>query len=528
MAFISLKFIIFIAVVVLVYFLVPKKARWFVLLTASYTFYFISSRYLILILFSGTLITFLTAKAMDRIEQDGQKHIKELELKSKEKKAYKEQIKKRKKAVLTIGIILVLGTLIFLKYYNFFASSVNTVSHVERGLPILNLLLPLGISFYTLQAIAYMIDIYRNKYRADTNLPQFMLFMSFFPQIVQGPIARHDHLAHQLYEGHDFDYKRMTFGVQLIMWGFFKKLVIADRLNIMTSIIFTEYRNYHGMMIFLATAAYGIQVYADFSGGVDIARGFAQIVGIELEPNFNQPYFATSIEDFWRRWHMTLGHWMRDYIFYPLALSKAFTNLSKRSRKIFGQFIGKRLPSFLAMFIVYLLVGIWHGAEWKFIAYGIWNGVFIMASILLVDAYAGAKKRLRINDQSFGWRLFQMVRTFVIISVGRIISKAVSLGAALFMLRSMTDRWYELSFITDGSLLQLGLDNANVILILFCIAILLVVDLLHEKGYHIRESISRQFIVFRWALFLAVLVCILVMGVWGPNYDAASFIYGRF
>ena len=315
MAFISLKFIIFIAVVVLVYFLVPKKARWFVLLTASYTFYFISSRYLILILFSGTLITFLTAKAMDRIEQDGQKHIKELELKSKEKKAYKEQIKKRKKAVLTIGIILVLGTLIFLKYYNFFASSVNTVSHVERGLPILNLLLPLGISFYTLQAIAYMIDIYRNKYRADTNLPQFMLFMSFFPQIVQGPIARHDHLAHQLYEGHDFDYKRMTFGVQLIMWGFFKKLVIADRLNIMTSIIFTEYRNYHGMMIFLTTAAYGIQVYADFSGGVDIARGFAQIVGIELEPNFNQPYFATSIEDFWRRWHMTLGHWMRDYIF---------------------------------------------------------------------------------------------------------------------------------------------------------------------------------------------------------------------
>ena len=275
--------------------------------------------------------------------------------------------------------------LLFFKYFNFFSGNASGLLQrigIPVVLPALDLMIPIGISFYTLQAIAYMTDVYRGKYRADKNFFKFMLFMSYFPQIVQGPIARYDFLANQLYEGRDMEYKRCTFGIQLILWGYIKKLVIADRLAVPVNEIFNNFNEYTGMLVLLAAIGYGLQVYADFSGGMDIARGVSQVFGIELQLNFKQPYFARSIEEFWRRWHITLGAWMKDYIFYPLSLSKLSGNIGKKARLLFGSSIGKKIPSFIAMFIVYFLVGFWHGAEWKYIFYGIWNGLFIMSGIL--------------------------------------------------------------------------------------------------------------------------------------------------
>lgn len=531
MAFVSLPFILFIAAVTAVYFIVPKRFQWCVLLAGSYLYFWINSKWLVLILFAATLVTFLTGQAIYRVSSSGKKYIKEnaKSLTPQDKKLYKENTKKKTRRILAVGIILVLGTLLFLKYFNFFAVNSNKVLKVAGvEIPTLNLLLPIGISFYTLQAIAYMVDIYRGKYEPDRHLGKFMLFMSYFPQIVQGPIARYNKLAYQFYEEHRFDYKRVMFGIQLILWGWMKKVIIADRIATPANEIFSNYPQYSGFMVFLGAVFYGLQVYTDFSGGMDIARGVSQIFGIELELNFLQPYFSTSIEDFWRRWHMTLGGWMKDYIFYPLSLSKAFGNLSKKTRKLLGQFIGKRLPAFLAMFIVYFLVGFWHGAEWKYIAYGIWNGTFIMTGILLTEVYQKVREKLGIEETTFTWRLFQIIRTFIIVSLGRFFPRANGFRDALAMFRQMTVEWWDFSFIVDGRLLELGLDNANMILLAIAIIILFAVDYLHEKGVQIRETIAQQHIIFRWIIYLVAVFAILIFGIYGPGYDSAGFIYEQF
>lgn len=528
MAFVSLRFILFMLAVMILYFIFPKKYRWFSLLVSSYVFFYLSSGYLLLILFGTTVFTYVCGLAMHLIDKSSAGLIKKKSLTGDAKKKEKKRAKAGKKAVMIVGTLSVLALLIYLKYFNFLAQTINTIAKGDLIELRTDILLPIGISFYTLQAMSYLIDIQRGKIEADKNPLKFMLFMSFFPQIVQGPIARYDHLAHQLYEGHPFDYKRVTFGIQLILWGWFKKCVIADRVAIPANMIFDNHQNYTGIIAFLGAVLYGLQVYADFSGGMDIARGFSQILGIDLALNFKQPYFATSIEDFWRRWHITLGAWMRDYVFYPMSLSKPFGFLSKIFRKIFGQFVGKRIPAFISMFFVYFLVGIWHGPDLKYIAYGIWNGIFIMAGILFVDLYAGMRKLFRIDEKTISWRCFQIVRTFFIISLGRFFSRADSFETALQMLSNMCIKPGDLSVITDGSLLKLGLNNASIFVLLVSLGILFAVDVMHEKGIEIRESIAKQHLIFRWIIYYGAIIAILIFGIWGPGAGSALFIYEQF
>ena len=466
MTIVSLPFFLFVAAVVLIYYLIPRKLRWIVLLVASFVFYWLNSAQLMLILLGTSLFTWAVGLCIQKIRDSGEAQLKASAdaLSPSEKKRRKERIKKKARVWLLAGVAVDLGTLLFLKYFNFFGGNLNSffsLMNVETRIPVLHLLLPLGISFYSLQAIAYLIDVYRGKIRADQNPAKLMLFMSFFPQIVQGPIARHSQLAGQLYEGHAFDEQAVCFGAQLMLWGLFKKIVIAERLSGPVQVLFENASAYSGPIVFLAACLYGLQVYTDFSGGMDIARGVAQMLGIELEINFAQPYFASSVEDFWRRWHITMGAWMRDYIFYPLSLSKAFTNLSRKSRKLLGPFIGKRLPAFLAMFIVYLLVGFWHGADWKYVVYGLWNGIFIMCSILLENVYAKGLEKCGIHENMVTWRIFRIIRTFVIISFGRFFSRADSLGSAWNMFERTFQNSRDLSFVTDGTLLKLGLNTAN-------------------------------------------------------------------
>lgn len=532
MAFVSGAFILFIAFVTLFYFIVKEEYRWIVLLIASYLFYWINSKYLVFIMLFMTVVAYMTAKIIDHKTQYDIKYLKEhADFSSQEKKAYRQKRKLQKRRVLFCGVIVDLGILLFLKYFNFFTGNMNGLlgkAGMGAILPTLNFMLPLGISFYTLQAIAYMTDVYRGKYEADNNIFKFMLFMSYFPQIVQGPIARYDKLAAQLYEGHRFEYKRLTFGVQLILWGFIKKLVIADRIAVPVDEIFNNFQNYNGLLVLLAAMGYGLQVYTDFSGGMDIARGISQIFGIDIQLNFKQPYFAKSIEEFWRRWHITLGGWMKDYVFYPLSLSKKFGNLSKSSRKLFGNYIGKKLPSFIAMFFVYFLVGFWHGAEWKYIFYGLWNGVFIMLGILLEDVYNTIKNRLHINENTFSWKGFQMIRTFILCSVGRFFSRAEGTFAAVFMMRMVLNSFFNVAFLVDGTLVELGLNTANWILLFIMIIAVFIVDLAHERGIRIRETIANQGIVFRWFVYYVALFIVLVFGMYGEAYDSASFIYQQF
>lgn len=531
MAFVSFSFAIFVAITVLIYFSVPKKYQWCVLLCSSYFYFWSCSKYLVMVLFLATLVTFFTARWIQSVNTKSKQYLAKYEKKisKDEKKAHNDKVKKQTRGILTLGILLVLGCLLYMKYYNFFITNANSVLRFAGfSLPTHSLLLPIGISFYTLQAIAYMTDVYRKKYEADNHFGKFMLFMSYFPQIVQGPIARHNHLAHQLYAEHSFSYKAFTFGLQLILWGEFKKLVIADRIAIPTNYIFNNYGEYTGLVILLGAIFYGLQVYADFSGGMDIARGISQILGIELELNFKQPYFSTSVEDFWRRWHITLGAWMRDYIFYPLSLSKLFGKLGKKSRALFGTTVGKRIPAFIAMFMVYFLVGFWHGAEWKYIAYGVWNGVFIVMGILLVDVYARAKEKCAINEATFSWHLFQILRTFIVISLGRLFSRAASLTVALDMFARIPRNFCDISFLVDGTLIELGLNTANWVVLMLAIAFLIFTDYLHERGIQIRETIAEQHIVFRWFVYYTAIFAVIIFGVYGLGYDSAAFVYQQF
>ena len=313
-----------------------------------------------------------------------------------------------------------------------------------------------------------------------------------------------------------------------MLWGWIQKMVISDRLAVPVDLIFNNYQNYHGLIVFLAAAGYGLQVYADFSGGMDIARGISEILGIELELNFEQPYFSTSIEDFWRRWHITLGSWMRNYVFYPLSLSKVFANISRKSRKFLGNFVGKRLPPIMAMFIVYFLVGFWHGPEWKYIAYGVWNGIFIVAGILLPETYARMRDIARIDENSIGWHCFRIARTFVICTLGRLFSRGNNLEAALSMFGAIGVDWWDFSWIFDGTFKTLGFNTANWILLVLLLVLLLFVDYLHEHGVHIRETIDQQHVVFRWGIYYTAILIIVIFGSYGTGFKNISFIYEQF
>ena len=533
MSFVTLPFFLFVAALTLVYFLVPGKYQWLVLLLGSYVFYWTHSRWLALVLVGTSLATYGIALWLQRINDRGKAYLKQhaAELSREEKKARKEKTKKAARGVLLLGIAVDLGALLFLKYFNFFAANINSLLVRFGGagsVPMLSLLLPLGISFYTLQAIAYMVDVYRGKEQADKNPLKFMLFMSFFPQIVQGPIPRHDQLAHQLYAPHRFDYTRMCYGVQMMLWGLIKKLSIAERLTGPVNYLFTHSARQMGPLNLFAAILYSFQIYTDFSGGMDIGRGVAQILGIELELNFRQPYFSGSIEEFWRRWHMTMGKWMKDYVFYPLSLSKAFTSLGRTSRKLLGQFIGKRLPAFIAMFIAYLAVGFWHGPNWKYVAYGIWNGLFIMSGILLDGVYAKCRDGLKINEQAVTWRVFRILRTFLIVSIGRFFSRSDSLADALTMGRNMFTRWTDITFLTNGTLLNIGLDTAEWVVLCIFLLVLFYVDFQHEKQVSFRAVIARQPLVFRWIIYIGAVLLLLIFGCYGPVYNAADFIYAGF
>lgn len=524
MALTSFYFLLFALAVAVAYFIIPKKIRWIVLLAASYAFYLISSPKTLVFMVFTTIVTFLGGRYIGKqnkkhkayLERHGQ------ELSRDRKKALKASVQKKKRRMVFLVLLLNFGVLAMVKYFRYY---IEALGFADLGFD-LGILIPLGISFYTFQSVAYIIDLYRNKFDADRNIFKFALFLSFFPLLIQGPISRYDQLAGQLYEGHSFSYRNLTFGAQLILWGFFKKLVIADRAGIFVSEIFDNYTEYEGLYIIIALLMYSIQIYGDFSGGIDISRGVAQILGIELANNFERPYFSDSISEFWRRWHITLGNWCRDYIFYPVSLSKGFGKAGKALRKVLGDRLGKLFPVIVAQMATFLVIGIWHGAEFKYVAYGLYNGGIIILGMIFAPLLEWLVKILRINTEAFSWRLFQIGRTFFLIVMGRILPKAASFGVAMTMLKSMLA--FNPGIITEGGIFTHGLSTNDFSILALCCVIWFCISLMQENGWHIREALARQNMLFRWGIFLMAFAAVLVFGIYGPGYDATAFIYRVF
>ena len=457
MSLISMEFLIFVGIAVIGYYLIPKRFQWIWLLIFSYIYYASSGIKILFFLLYTTITTYGTGRLLDRVNH---------------KELPRNEAKSRKRRILIGCLLLNFGMLAVLKYTNFAIENVNAIFHA--GISFQKLILPLGISFYTFQSMGYIIDVYWGKYEAEKNPFRFALFVSFFPQLLQGPIGRFDRLARQLYEQHSFDLLKAQYALQLMLWGFFKKLVLADRAAVVVNQVFQNYTQYSGVTNIVAVLMYSIQLYMDFSGGMDVVMGVAALFGVELDQNFKRPYFATSITDFWHRWHITLGTWMKDYIFYPVSLSKWMGKFGKWSKKAFGKKTGRVVPICVANIIVFLVVGIWHGAAWKYIAYGLYNGLIIAVSSLLAPLYRKGFEKFHINPKSGAWHVVQILRTFLLVNISWYFDMAVSLSAAFAMMKS-TVTGFSLATLTDGSLMMLGLDKLDyMILAMGCLVVFLI------------------------------------------------------
>ena len=541
MTYTSLNFIFFVLATALVYFVLPfKKYRWTVLLAASIFFYCTWSYQLGAFMLFTTLSTYLIALWLNRVSVKSKAVLKEhkSEWSRDDKKKYKNKTKVRMRLVMTLALLLNFGILAFLKYYNFFAGSLNDILgafSLDFSAPSLKLILPLGISFYTFQSMGYIVDVYREKTAPQKNPLKLLLFVSFFPQIIQGPISIYDQLAVQLFEGHDFDFTRFKHGCELIMWGFFKKLVIADRAVIAITAVTADYNKFGGTTLTFTVLLYALQLYADFSGGIDISRGVAQIFGVDMIDNFKRPYFSRSINEYWRRWHISLGAWLKNYLFYPVAMSNAFITASKKmkgtrfGKTAAGAHISKVLPTSVASLIVFLVVGIWHGASWKYVAFGAWNGMIIMVSILLEPLFISAKEKLHIKDTNIPFMLFQMFRTFLIVLVGYVFDVAPSFSQAMrtFWL-FFTNQNFKLGY---SQISDLGLGKKDYLVVLIGGLIIFIASIIQERaknGMDIRHMLDQKPFILRFALLFVALISIVVFGIYGSGYSAADFVYAQF
>lgn len=478
MTYVSIEFYIFVLIAVLLYYMIPLKGRWIVLLCGSIFFYWkaLETETGILVILATILIAYGAGLLLQ---------------------------KKRHKALLIGSVLLVVLPWLCIKNGNYFLQSILHRDAVAW-------IVPLGISFYTLQIISYLADIYQNKITAQRNPAKFALYVMFFPQIVQGPIPRYDRMEAQLFSGHAFCERTVVGGFYKILWGFFLKLMIADRAAVIVNEVFDYHDQYVGCYVLVAGILYSIELYADFAACISISKGVANLFGIHLADNFHHPYLATSVKDFWHRWHISLSEWLRDYIYIPLG----------GSRK--GKF-----RTYINLVITFLVSGIWHGAGLRFLVWGMMHAVYQIAGQMTHGIREKAVKLLGLRNAPVLCIWIQRICTFFFVMVAWIIFRAQNLTTGLQMIGSMF-RVHNMWIFTNDALLMLGLDWKEWIVLLISIVILLAVSLKQEKGFAFSEAIYRQPIVVRWVLYLVVIFVIMTYGVYGVGYDSQAFIYGGF
>ena len=532
MLFTSFTFFIFLAVVLVLYYAIPKKFRWIILLLGSYFFYiYFSWKFLFFILFT-TITTYFGARYITKVNARERQHLADNpEISPEDKAAMKAKNKNNRKTALVLTILSNVLVLFLLKYLNFFIENLNGIFSwfsTDLSISTLSIILPLGISFYTFIALGYLIDVYWGKHDSEKNIFKFALFLSFFPQILQGPISRHSETGAQLVEGHKFDYQNFVYGVQRILWGLFKKLVIADYLAGPVESMFGGYESMNGLQVSFGVVAYFIQDYADFSGCMDIALGVAQCMGVKLPENFRRPYFAITIEEYWRRWHITLGSWFKDYIFYPLSTSKFSLKLGKASKKVFGSTFGKSIPAIFGLIIVWFTTGLWHGASWNYIVWGLYFGLLIILSIVFKPLTTKIHKALKIDPSKWWYKAFQWIRTIGLLLIGRIIFRAETLADSWNIFIKSFDI-FRFDYLAE-SVLDLGIDLNTLIIVAAAIVVLLVVDLIQEKRPQtsMRDKVASLHISLRWTLYLGLLLVVVLLGAWGVSTSATDFQYMQF
>ena len=518
----SFGFLLFAAVLLAVYYLIPKKGQWMLLLVASYCFYLWAGiEYLGFILLT-TVSTYAATMLMAANQEEQARFLEENKqfLSREERKAYKANVKKKNRTfmiaclVLNFGILAVCKGLLIEPFKA--AASGSTFSFLSLGLP-------LGISFYMFQSMGYAVDVYRQTTQVERNPLKLALFVSFFPQLIQGPISKFGQLAPQLYAPKKFDGKQLSFGLQRMLWGYFKKLVVADR--ILAAVKVLREPQYVGVAFFILTVFYAIQIYADFTGGIDIVVGLAQALGIKMPENFIRPYFSKNIAEYWRRWHISLGEWMKDYIFYPISVSQPMLKLSKAARKSMGNF-GKRLPVYVASIATWLVTGIWHGLTPNFVLWGMLNCFFIVASEECSGLYDRFHGRFHLKEKKW-YGGFEILRMFILMNLIRIVDLFPNVGDYFRRMGTMFTT-FNFHVLWDGTMMKLDLDRLDYIILAGSIVLIFIISLIQEKKGSVRELLWQKPALVRHALIFALLVIVLLMGSYGLGYDAGAFIYTGF
>lgn len=487
MDFYTLKFLKFAVIVLVLFFLAPKRFRWIALLAASYYFYGTFKVFYLAVIIFCTLLTYLTALAMDR-----------------------EPLAHKRKRYLVLGLTANLGVLFIFKYFDFLDASLQQLlgmGGVPYGGHVLKLLVPVGISFYIFQIVSYLVDVYRRDTEVEKHAGIFALYIAFFPKLLAGPIERAGRFIPQLHENSRFDAERFTNGLKLVCWGLFKKMVIADRLAVFVNIVFADPQAHTGVSLVLAVIFYSFQIYCDFSGYTDIAIGLAQLFGLNLSDNFNRPYIATSVADFWRRWHISLSSWLRDYLYIPLGGSRV------------------RVPRhYLNYLIVFLICGIWHGANWTFAAWGLIHGLYLIGGRATINLRARGTAVIGLNKMPHFHRGLQILITFTLVSLAWIFFRADTLSDAYYVISHLHTGWENIlnrDFL--DSAIFLGRTKMDLIIAFASLAFL---GLVHgiERHENMRRFLSDKPAGLRFVLYYIIVAGIVLLSL--P--DMANFIYFQF
>ena len=481
MLFNSLTFLLFFPIVTAIYFLLPHRARWAWLLAASCYFYMFFKAVYILILFFTIIIDYFAGILLEN-----------------------EQNAKRKKWWLIASLIANIGVLAIFKYYNFLNGNLSglcSLLGVENQIPYLSILLPIGLSFHTFQAMSYTIEVYRGNQKAERHFGIYSLYVMFYPQLVAGPIERPQNMLYQFYEKHFFDYQRAVEGLRMILWGMFKKVVIADRLSVFVDTVYDHPNDYHGFQTILATVFFSFQIFCDFSAYSDIALGSAKVMGFDLMVNFNRPYFSKSISEFWRRWHISLSTWFRDYLYFSLG-----GNRVSKTRSYFNQFI------------VFAVSGLWHGANWTFVIWGALHGFYLVFARITEKFRINLRATIGISKNEFVNKSVQASITFALVAFAWIFFRAANFSTAVTIIKNSL----HVSKSQLG-LYMLGNDTYNFVLCFVFIAFMEGIHWLMRKG-DVNELLNKQPIALRWLVYVFFILLIINFGEFGDK----QFIYFQF
>lgn len=529
MSFHSFTFLFFLGAVLLVYYVLPGVCRRWVLLGANILFYLYVGWEKLAFLIATSIVVYSCTVFMGKQYEKMQRQIEEEKLKGKEKTLIQTMYKKKCKKPLVVSIVLIIGVLAYCKYTGMLIGLWNQLQNLRGNHTIdtLKIIVPMGISYYTFSSVGYLLDIYWRKKSYEKSYIDLFVSMSFFPQMVQGPIARYPKLIQQVKELKGFEYERFCMAFQLMLWGYFKKMVIADRIAIFVSEVFGNIGYYRGLVFVVALAASAVQLYADFSGCMDIVEGIAELFGIRLDKNFDLPFSSQSTAEFWRRWHITLGAWFKDYIFFPMSTSGWNIKISRFFKTKFGTRAGKTVTSIIPLAVVWLLTGIWHGTGMNYVVWGCYYGIIIIISSIFQPELKQLTELLHINTETISWKYFCRFRIFVIFCGGRLLTVPGSLGNTGLVIKNMLAQWNPWIFF-DGTMFGFGLNAPNVWVLLLGIAVLGFVGHLHAKGVKIRESIAAQHIAVRWLIYLTAIFAVLILGMYGANYHGSEFIYAGY